>query len=338
MLFCTKKLSTLGQISAKIVFVALKGVKNMVMLKQMLILFVLIGVGIICRKTKIMNDAVSKGMSTIVVSIASPAFILSAGINQTESVAPNMLLTCVIAIVAIYSWLILIAVFLPKLLKVAPEHVGMYRMMTIFSNIGFMGFPIVLGNYGQTGLVYASLFQFPFNLLIYTYGVSVMQKSSGKETGGFHIEWSKIFNAGVISVFLSLMLYILQIPVPESIESVVDQLAGLTVPLSMMVIGYSLGGMELRKLFTNTRLMIFSVIKLIIIPLVTMFVLHFFITDPTLLGVCFIMVATPVGSMTAMFAEMYDGDKETASMGVALTTLLSVITIPLCNIYVNTLL
>ena len=143
-------------------------------------------------------------------------------------------------------------------------------------------------------------------------------------------------NLSVIGLYLYKDVH--KIHVPESIESVIDTLAGLTVPSSMMVIGYSLSGMKLKELFSDTRLMIFSGIKLIIIPLISMFVLHFFITDPILLGVCFIMVATPVGSMTAMFAEMYDGDKETASMGVAITTLLSVITIPLCNIYVNTLL
>ena len=310
----------------------------MVMLKQMIILFILMGVGIVCRKTKIMNDAVSKGLSAIVVNIASPAFILSAGINQEETIPPDKLLVCVIATIAIYAWMIIIAIFLPKLLKVEGEHVGTYRIMTIFSNIGFMGFPIILASYGQTALLYAAIFQFPYNLLIYTYGVSVMQKSSGTQAEGFHIEWSKIFNVGVISVCVSLVLFIFQVHVPESIESVIDTLAGLTVPASMMVIGYSLSGMKLKSLFSNTRLMIFSAIKLIIIPLVTMFVLHFFITDPMLLGVCFIMVATPVGSMTAMFAEAYDGDKETASMGVALTTLLSVITIPLCNLYVKTLL
>ena len=233
--------------------------------------------------------------------------------------------------------MILLAFIIPKLLRVDEEHVGIYRMMTIFSNIGFMGFPIILANYGETGLIYAAMFQFPFNLLIYTYGVSVMQKSSGKETGGFHFEWSKIFNAGVIAVILSLIFFVGKIHVPNAIESIIDDLAGLTVPLSMMVIGYSLSGMKLGKLLTNTRLVIFSFIKLIIIPLVSVFALHFFVTDPILLGVCFVMVATPVGSMTAMFAELYDGDKETASMGVALTTLLSIITIPLCNLYVNTL-
>ncbi|SEM04466.1 hypothetical protein SAMN04487770_12436 [Butyrivibrio sp. ob235] len=308
----------------------------MVMLKQMIILFVLMGVGIICRKTKMMNDAVSKGMSAIVVNIASPAFILSAGINQETYIGPDMLITCAIVTVVIYAELIIIAVFLPKLLRVDAKHVGTYRVMTIFSNIGFMGFPIILAMYGETGLLYAAFFQFPFNLLIYTYGISVMQGDS-KDGEGLNIQWKKIFNVGVIAVFVSVALFLFRVRVPASIESVIDSLSGLTVPMSMMVIGYSLAGMKLKELFSKKRLLVFALIKLIIIPVVTIFWLHFFITDKILLGVCFVMVATPVGSMTAMLAEAYDGDKETASMGVALTTLLSVFTIPLCGLFVQSL-
>ncbi|SDB68273.1 AEC family transporter [Butyrivibrio sp. INlla16] len=308
----------------------------MVMLKQMIILFVLMGVGIICRKTKMMNDAVSKGMSAIVVNIASPAFILSAGINQETYIGHDMLITCAIVTVVIYAELIIIAVFLPKLLRVDAKHVGTYRVMTIFSNIGFMGFPIILAMYGETGLLYAAFFQFPFNLLIYTYGISVMQGDS-KDGEGLNIQWKKIFNVGVIAVFVSVALFLFRVRVPASIESVIDSLSGLTVPMSMMVIGYSLAGMKLKELFSKKRLLVFAFIKLIIIPVVTIFWLHFFITDKILLGVCFVMVATPVGSMTAMLAEAYDGDKETASMGVALTTLLSVVTIPLCGLFVQSL-
>lgn len=300
----------------------------MVLLKQMMILFVLMAIGILCRKIKIMNDAVSKGMSAIVVNIASPAFILSAGINRDEYVEPQKLILCVFLSALMYAVLILIATVLPKILRIEGSHVGTYRIMTIFSNIGFMGFPIVLATYGKVGLLYAAIFQFPYNLLIYTYGIHVIKAGrDGVKAEKFQLR--KIINVGVVSVFLSITLYLLKVRVPDSIESVVTSLSGLTIPLSMMVIGYSLGGMKIKELVSDVKLMLFSAIKLIIIPCFAILILKFFLKDPTLLGVCFIMIATPVGSMTAMFAEAYDGDKETASKGVALTTLLSVITIPL---------
>ncbi len=311
----------------------------MVLMHQMFILFLLMAVGLICRKTHLMNDAVSRGMSGIVVNIASPAFILSAGINKEEYVEMSSLAVCAVLAIVIYASLILIAVVLPKLLKIEKSHVGTYRVMMIFSNIGFMGFPIVSATYGSLGLLYASIFQFPFNLLIYTYGIQTLKPenpaisdSSGGSTSKKEPIWKKIINVGVVSVFISVVCYLGRVHVPTPIEEVIKTLSNLTVPLSMMVIGYSLGGMKIRKLVSDVKLMIFTIIKLVIIPVVGIMIMKLFITDPVLLGVCFIMIATPVGSMTAMLAQHYGGDEDTASRGVALSTLMSVGTIPLVGL------
>ncbi len=300
----------------------------MILLQQMFVLFVLMTVGIICRKTGMMNDKVSKGMSGIVVNIASPAFIISAGINKDEVVSNKQLLTCALVSILIYAGLILTAVILPYILRVKKSHYGTYRVMTIFSNIGFMGFPIISATYGSVGLLYAAFFQFPFNLLIYTYGIKAMQ-SGLEEKKAANFSWKDIVNAGVIAVFISVICYLSRVHVPEAIEDVITGLSGLTVPMSMMVIGYALGGMKLKNLLSDYKLMLFSLIKLIIIPIIGVSILRMYISDPVLLGVCFVMIATPVASMTAMLAQYYGGDEDTASRGVALTTLLSVVTIPL---------
>ncbi|WP_408069913.1 AEC family transporter [Butyrivibrio sp. JL13D10] len=298
------------------------------MIEQMFVLFILMAIGIICRKTGLMNDAVSKGMSGIVVNIASPAFIISAGINKDEVVSNKQLLACILAAFFIYWGLILIAVVLPYILKIKKKYYGTYRVMTIFSNIGFMGFPIVSATYGSVGLLYAAFFQFPFNLLIYTYGVSAMKNGANEEDSG-SFSWKNIINVGVISVFISIIFYLGRIHVAKPIEDVVTSISGLTVPMSMMVIGYALGGMKIKDLMSDFKLLLFAALKLLVIPVIGVFILKIFIKDPILLGVCFVMIATPVGSMTAMLAQYYGGDEETASRGVALTTLLSVVTIPL---------
>ncbi len=314
----------------------------MILLQQMFILFILMTVGIVCRKTGLMNNSVSKGMSAIVINIACPAFVIAAGINKDEYVSGDKLIACALAAIFIYIGLIIIAVFLPYVLGFDKKDFGTYRVMTIFSNIGFMGFPIVSATYGSLGLLYAAFFQFPFNLLFYTYGIHAMKSSSGsdaykapatKNSSGSDAKseplWKNLLNVGVLSVFASLILYLLRVHVPAPITSIITYLSSLTVPLSMMVIGYSLGGMKLMSLFTNFKLLIFSLLKLIVIPVIGVLLLKLFITDETLLGVCFIMIATPVASMSAMLAQLYGGDEEAASRGVALTTLLSVITIPL---------
>ena len=206
--------------------------------------------------------------------------------------------------------------------------------MTVFSNIGFMGFPVIAALYGSGALLYAALFTIPYNILIYTYGVSAMSpetkspEAPEKEKGSAFL-LKRILNVGVIACIATMIVYLCKIPVPGMIADTATHLSNLTAPLSMMVIGASLATIDLKKLFADVRLLIFSVVKLLIIPVVGVLIVKQFVSNEVICGVCLIMLATPVGSMTAMLAQQYDGDYEMATKGVALTTILSVATIPL---------
>ena len=300
----------------------------MLLLEQMAVLFIFILLGYICGKLKVLPDASAKSISWIVVNIANPALILSASMSEDKMLQGEQLLKAFGIAILVFVFLIIISTFLPILLRVQKNDVGVFRVMTIFSNIGFMGFPVVSAAYGETALMYASLFLFPYSILIYTYGIMAMRKKTAEHE---RIQWKKIFNVGVIACILSVCLYISDVSMPTVIKTTVMDLSKLTAPLSMIVIGQSMTHFKLGKLFADLRLMIFSVIKLILIPIVGILLLKLMISDAMILGVCLIMMATPVGSMTAMLAQQYDGNYEMASRGVALTTLLSVITIPLVS-------
>ena len=144
----------------------------------------------------------------------------------------------------------------------------------------------------------------------------------------------RIFNIGVIACIVTMVIYLCKIPVPGMIADTITHLSNLTAPLSMMVIGASLATIDLKKLFTDVRLLLFSAVKLLLIPIVGVLIIRQFVSNETICGVCMVMLATPVGSMTAMLAQQYDGDYEMASKGVALTTILSVATIPLVSMLV----
>ena len=122
---------------------------------------------------------------------------------------------------------------------------------------------------------------------------------------------------------------------PTFIKSTVTYLSNLTAPLSMMVIGASLATINIKKLFMDVKLLIFSAIKLIVIPVAGVLIIRQFVDNDIICGVCMVMLATPVGSMTAMLAQQYDGDYEMASRGVALTTVLSVATMTLVAMLVG---
>lgn len=303
----------------------------MLLLEQMIVLFLLMGVGFYCYKKDIITDESSKKLSAIVINIANPAMVLTGCMGEGK-IKGQELLQVALIIVLVYGVLLLLAMVLPKLLRVEKGSIGTYRAMTVFSNIGFMGFPVISALYGREALLYASLFLIPYNVLIYTYGISAMSPEKQQE-GAFSL--SRILNVGVIACIITIVVYLMQIQIPEFVESTVTYLSNLTAPLSMMVIGASLATINIKKLFTDGKLLLFSAIKLLVIPIVGVLVIKQFVSNEMICGVCMVMLATPVGSMTAMLAQQYDGDYEMASKGVALTTVLSVATMPLVSMLVG---
>ena len=298
----------------------------MLLLQQMIIMFLLMSVGFVGSKIGMITEETSKRLSAIVVNIANPAMILVSGISD-ERMEGRELLSLTVVILAIYAVLLLLAYLLPVLLRVDPKSRGVYQAMTVFSNIGFMGYPIIAALYGSSAVLYGALYSIPFNILIYTFGVSALRKKeNGEEKKKLSLK--EVLNIGVITSIISLILYLWQIRVPGFLTDTLSYLGNLTAPLSMMVIGASMTSISLRELFTDMRLLLFSLIKLLLIPVLGMLLIRQVVTNEVICGVFMIMLATPVGSMTAMLAQEYDGDYETASRGVTLTTLLSVITMP----------
>ena len=303
----------------------------MILLKQMLVLFTMMLVGVYCRKKGIFNDEANKRISSLVVNVANPALILSSSINQEAVIEGMEFVKTFLLAWGMFGVLMVIAVFMPKILRADVKEYGTYRTMTIFSNIGFMGFPVIDALYGSEALLYATMFLIPFNVLIYTYGISVMKMHTSGDTPTTGFQLRKILNVGVISCVVALVIYLTKLPMPEVVENAVDSISGLTAPLSMMVIGDSLTKINLKKLFCNVKMLVFSAIKLLLIPIVGVSLIKLLGLNPLLTGVCMIMLATPVGSMNAMLAQEYGGDYELASQGVTITTLLAVATMPLVS-------
>lgn len=348
------------------------------MLQQMIVMFLMMAVGYLCYRKQILTEEVSKKVSAIVVNVANPCMILSSALTDQQMQGKELVQTLAI-VVMMYVFLLVMAQLLPRILCIQKESRGVYAAMTVFANIGFMGFPVLAAMYGNGALLYGAVFQIPFNILIYTYGVAVLTRKpgacakteqdvkaevdvkaepngktgerqdaqgitaavngkseniengseqQGKLQGTVKIV-KKIFNIGVIACIAAMLLYFLQTPVPSFLQAFITNLGNLTAPLSMMIIGASLAQMPLKELFLDKKLLLFSLVKLLLLPAVWMIMVNRVAEQEILRGVCLVMMATPAGSMTAMLAQQYGGDYETASRGVALTTVFSVITMPL---------
>ena len=303
----------------------------MILVQQMVVLFIIIGVGFICGKRNFISDANAGNLSWIVVNVATPAMILSAGMDEESTIRGYSLLIGFLITISVYIFLIAVSFIIIPILKVPNDDKSVYRVMTIFSNIGFIGLPILQAAYGPEAVLYGALFQFPYNFLMYTYGIAAMR---GENPFGSENPLKRVLNVGVISSVLAIAIYVSGLHMPSFVSITAKHLSSLAAPLSMMVIGQSMASIKVKELFGDVRLLIFSLIKLIIIPITGILLLDLFVDDKLILRVCYIMLATPIGSMTAMVAQQYGGNYTLASRGVALSTLLSVVTIPLISVLI----
>lgn len=302
----------------------------MLLLQQMIVLLIYMMIGYVACKRGKLDEIASDRFSWLVVHVANPMLVISSAVNsEGEIQGKELLLTMGIA-VGMYAVFLVLAEILPGILQVEKQDVPLYKLMTVFNNMGFMGFPVISAVYGGSALLYASVFMLPFNLLFYTYGMQVADKENHEK-----LAWKKIFNVGVLTCILASALYLSKIPVPDFIKSVSKGLGNLNGPLSMMVIGISMTKMKFQELFSDQKLFLFTFIKLMLIPVTAGILLRQFIGNEILCGVVTIIMSTPVSSMTVMLAQEKCEHCEAIVKGISLTTLLSVITIPLVSAVVS---
>lgn len=297
----------------------------MVLLQQMGILFVYMMIGYVACKKEYFDQEFGKKLSWLVVNVANPMLAISAVVNNEEQIAKKDFYVTILLAICFYAFFLILAQILPRLIGVQKSDIGVYKMMTTFNNIGFMGFPVIAAAYGNGALIYAVPFSIMFNILCYTWGIQTL--CGGGEKGN----WKRIINIGTISGIISIVLFFMQIPVPKMICSLSAGLSNLTGPLSMLVIGISIAAMELKDLFTDVKLLKFALIKLLAVPVAVMLLVCQVIDNRLICEVFLVMMATPAASMCAILSQQYGGDYELAAKGVALTTILSVVTMPIVS-------
>ena len=197
--------------------------------------------------------------------------------------------------------------------------------MVVFTNIGFMGVPLIAGLYGSGALIYMTVFLIPFNLLFFSYAIKIIRGGRGLSS----FAPMDLLNAGMISCFLAITLYLSDMKLPYVITTSVQMVGSMTAPLAMMLMGASLRDIRMKELFTDTRLIIFSLVKMILIPLCIVLILEQFFHNSLLMAVCMAALAAPSGNVIPLLASIYNKESYPLSVkGVTLTTVISVVTMP----------
>ena len=292
--------------------------------KQMLVLLILLIVGVIAAKTGVVDEETNRRLTRFALMIPQTCMILGSVMNADLGMTPLKVLSIMGIGFLMYAILIALSLVSPYICGCPREDRGVYRFMTIFGNVGFMGYPVVRAIFGSNAVFYAAVLNLPFNLLAYSLGISLLR--GGHSIKSF--DKKQLISPPMIASFLVLILACVPIKFPEPLVDAVDYLGNMIVPCSMIIIGASLGSQKVKAVFGDLRTYAFAPIRLLICPVVLWGLLHFIIRDEMLLGVVTVLGATPVAAFATMLSIEYGGNEKAASRCVFVTTVLSVATIP----------
>ena len=296
-----------------------------VLIEKMALLVMLLALGYLCARLKLVGPEFNKGLSKLVINVFLAGMILSSVINKKlemtgGDVAFGLLMMTLSMLICVgIGWLS------PTLLRIKDGDKGMYRILAAFMNNGFVGFPLVAAVYGENAVFFASLSNIPFNLLLYTAGVMLLQK--GDKNTKFSIK--SVINVPIVATLIAVVIFIFEIPMPKLVDDVADTLSAATVPLSMMCVGLSLGSVSLKEALLQPRLYGISLVRLLICPLAVWLVLRIFITNPVILGTIVLLSACPSAIICTILGIQYGRDGVESSEAIFISTMLSMITIPL---------
>lgn len=291
---------------------------------QVLILFFIMIIGFIAKKRGIFNSTVNKKLSELLLKVTSPLLVISSfQVDFTQDILKNVLIVFAFAMTAH-----ILSILLGQVLyrRCDTESCKVMKFATVYSNCGYMGFPLLASLFGSIGVLYGSVYMAAFNIFLWTNGVMIFSDSKRLDRQTIK---KVLLNPGIVSVAIGILLFIFSLKLPVPVASAVEMVGSMTSPLSMLIIGATIADCELRDLFKGWNLYYITAIRLILIPSIAFVALKLAGLPDMLLKVCVLVVAMPIATTTAIFAELYDSDSIFASRTVVLSTLLSIITIPL---------
>lgn len=291
-------------------------------LLQVGILFIMIFIGVALCKAKILSDNGIKSMTDMVLTIVTPCVIIKSFIRPFEKEALKGLLISLL--IALLAQLLFIIVSRIAFCKGDAATKRVLQFGVIFSNCGFMSLPLQQALLGDEGVFYGSSFIAVFNLLVWSYGITLM---SGEKK---YLTPKKIFiNPGIIGITVGILVFLLSIPIPKIVYEPISYIASLNTPLPMIIIGFHLANSNLLKVFKNLRCLLAIGLRLIVLPALAICIMYLCGVRGTMLVSMSISCCAPIAAVTTMFSAKFGCNTELSVGMVSLSTLLSSITIPL---------
>ncbi len=295
---------------------------------QMSALFIMIGAGYLITKKGMMDEHTNNQMSDLIVQIFNPLLVLSSAANSVGQVSPDTVILAGCIAIGMFLVFIVAGMIISPFFEKDRMQRKMMQLMFVFSNVGFIGIPVISSIFGTEYVIYVSEFMLVYTLVFYTYGIALMD---GKLTAA---SCRAMINPGTLSGIAALGIILFDIRLPEFIKTAITYLGNITSPMALLAVGFALAGSKIRKIFGQPRLYVFSMIKLLLLPLLLLPVIRLVIKDPQLRAVCLVMFGMPVGNMPLILGNQRGLDVTVCSAAIILSTILCVLTVPLLMMFV----
>ena len=297
-------------------------------LQQMGVICILVAIGIYLHKKGVIDGLTSKKLSAIVVDVCNPALIMASILSCNLTATHQDLITAGALGIAFYLIVIIMGFILPFLLRTGKTERRFYNLMTVYTNIGFLGIPVAKAILPGNAILYVIVCNVMYCLLFYTHGVTVLGKGQNpSDKTSFLASLKKLLNPGTIMAILSLLVFWYQITLPPLLANTIEYVGNATVFLSMTLLGVFIARSNLSEAARNIRIWGYIAIRMFLLPVCIVFVMNFLHFDPVATLTMCLMAAMPVGNLPMIQAEKIGEDTTILSSAIAVTTAVSIGTI-----------
>lgn len=307
---------------------------------QMLVLLAMMLMGVFVYKRGWVKAEGERSISKLVVNICNPFLIVSGVLGDTDAISQDKIFGNLQLVILYYMIAIIVGILLVWVLHPPKNLRSIYILMATFSNLGFMGIPVARSLYGSEGVVYVSFYVLIYNVIVYTYGMSLARRAAREKSGVDHMEkadivtsMKRMINPGVVAALLALVIFAAGIKMPAPITSLCNYMGDTTIPLSMMMIGISIAKADLRSYLKDIRMYLFILLRMVALPVAVALLMRNMGFDAVVFGVFIIELAMPIGSIIGLFAKECGADDAYCMKGTVLSTLASIVTIPIVGLF-----
>jgi predicted permease len=288
------------------------------LIQQILVMLAMMAVGVVLVRVKMIDEGGVKQLSSIAMYVATPAVIIQAfAVEYNHEQLVNALWMGLF-----YAIAIAISIGIARFFCGSADRIGRYAV--IFSNSGFVGIPIITGLLGAEYVFYVTITMAVGTFVMWTYGILLI---SGDRS---QVSVKKILtNPAVIALAIGIVLFFAPIKLHEAVSQFLAGMGNLNTGLAMIVLGDNLGSSNLGLMFADTRMYKASFLRLIVVPLVVMLTCMLMPVSYEIRMTLLIVEACPCGAATSMLAQLYGGDYQYGTGLVVVTTLLSMLSMPI---------